>query len=88
MGDEPEGTTDGLRLPCREHHLDLWFAETPSEIDTAKAMCGGCPVIGSCLEGALVRGEPCGVWGGQLFVNGAVVARKRPRGRPRKARAA
>ncbi|CAM5326708.1 WhiB family transcriptional regulator [Streptomyces tanashiensis] len=30
------------------------------------------------------RREPWGVWGGELFVQGVVVARKRPRGRPRK----
>ena len=33
---------------------------------------------------ALDRGEPWGVWGGQLFLQGAVIPRKRPRGRPRK----
>ena len=37
-----------------------------------------------CLAGALDRQEPWGVWGGQLFIQGVVVARKRPRGRPRK----
>ena len=38
----------------------------------------------AALAGALERREPWGVWGGQLFVQGSVVARKRPRGRPRK----
>ena len=33
---------------------------------------------------ALERAEPWGVWGGELFVQGVVVPRKRPRGRPRK----
>ena len=37
-----------------------------------------------CLEGALERHEPYGVWGGELIIAGVVVARKRPRGRPRK----
>ncbi|MBR7560709.1 WhiB family transcriptional regulator, partial [Mycobacterium tuberculosis] len=27
---------------------------------------------------------PWGVWGGEIFERGAVIARKRPRGRPRK----
>ena len=36
------------------------------------------------LGQALERREPWGVWGGQLFIGGVVVARKRPRGRPRK----
>jgi WhiB family redox-sensing transcriptional regulator len=42
-------------------------------------------VIAECLAGALARREPWGVWGGQIFERGTVVARKRPRGRPRKA---
>ena len=42
------------------------------------------PEVGARLAGALERQEPWGVWGGQLLVQGAVVARKRPRGRPRK----
>jgi AT hook motif len=30
------------------------------------------------------RGEPWSVWGGKLLMGGAIVPRKRPRGRPRK----
>ena len=37
----------------------------------------------ACLEGALSRQEPCGVWGGELFVEGQIVAAKRTVGRPR-----
>ena len=37
-----------------------------------------------CLSGALERREPWGVWGGELFLQGVVIPRKRPRGRPRK----
>jgi hypothetical protein len=40
---------------------------------------------GECLGGAVERNEPWGVWGGEIFERGAVVPRKRPRGRPRKA---
>jgi len=36
------------------------------------------------FAGALERREPWGVWGGQLFLRGEIVPRKRPRGRPRK----
>jgi len=36
------------------------------------------------LADALDRGEPWGVWGGELFLNGVVVRGKRARGRPRK----
>ena len=41
-----------------------------------------------CFEGALARREPWGVWGGELFVNGKVIAQKRRRGRPPKQREA
>lgn len=77
-----------LRLPCLELHEDLWFSDTPDEIEAAKAMCRGCPARDGCLAGARERREPCGVWGGELFVKGVVVPRKRPRGRPPKHRAA
>jgi WhiB family redox-sensing transcriptional regulator len=36
------------------------------------------------LAGALSRAEPWGVWGGELLVQGSVVALKRARRRPRK----
>ncbi len=74
-------------LPCRVDP-DLWFAETPAQLETAKALCGDCPVRSACLAGALDRGEPWGVWGGEIFERGVVIARKRPRGRPRKDAAA
>ena len=75
----------GLRLPCRVEDPDLWFADTPADLEQAKVLCAGCPVVAECLAGALARREPWGVWGGEIFERGAVVARKRPRGRPRKA---
>lgn len=73
-----------VELPCQADCGQLWFAERPEEIESAKALCQECPLREQCLEGALSRAEPWGVWGGQLLIEGAVVARKRPRGRPRK----
>ena len=75
-------------LPCRVEDPDLWFAESPAELEVAKGLCGSCPVRDACLAGALRRGEPWGVWGGEIFERGAVIARKRPRGRPPKVSAA
>ncbi len=63
---------------------DLFFSEELHEIADAKRVCAECPVIAPCLEGALARNEPCGVWGGQLFLNGRILANKRRRGRPPK----
>lgn len=74
----------GLRLPCRVGDPDLWFADAPADLERAKELCHTCPVLAECLAGALARREPWGVWGGEIFERGTVVARKRPRGRPRK----
>jgi WhiB family redox-sensing transcriptional regulator len=71
-------------LPCRGLDADLWFAESPADLERAKALCATCPVRSGCLAGALDRREPWGVWGGEIFSQGIVIARKRPRGRPRK----
>jgi WhiB family transcriptional regulator, redox-sensing transcriptional regulator len=79
-----QATGCGGDLPCREYDADLWFSETPTELEFAKSLCADCPVRIECLAGALERREPWGVWGGEIFEKGAIVARKRPRGRPRK----
>ncbi|EON31442.1 transcription factor WhiB [Gordonia terrae C-6] len=76
--------TDRLDLPCQVADADLWFAEDPRDLERAKAMCAECPLRTQCLQAALDRSEPWGVWGGEIFERGAVIARKRPRGRPRK----
>lgn len=70
--------------PCRSAAEDLWFSPLPAAVEAAKARCVPCPLRASCLAGALRRAEPWGVWGGELFEEGVVVPRKRPRGRPRK----
>ena len=71
-------------LPCRTNDPELWFAEHAAQVEQAKALCRTCPLIAGCLAGAVERAEPWGVWGGEVFVDGVVVARKRGRGRPRK----
>ena len=71
-------------LPCRASNPDLWFAEAPAELEQAKALCAQGPIRSRCLSAALDRAEPWGVWGGEILDQGAVIARKRPRGRPRK----
>jgi WhiB family redox-sensing transcriptional regulator len=71
-------------LPCRVQDPDLWFAEGPVDLERAKSFCHTCPARLACLAGALERQEPWGVWGGEIFDRGAIVAHKRGRGRPRK----
>lgn len=81
---DPQVGLDDEQLPCRRENPELFFAESPADVETAKALCLGCPVRAECLAGALDRREPWGVWGGELFLQGVVIPRKRPRGRPRK----
>jgi WhiB family redox-sensing transcriptional regulator len=72
-----------LELPCRDDP-ELFFAESPEDVEFAKSLCTGCPARLACLAGAMERREPWGVWGGEVFQRGEVVPYKRPRGRPRK----
>jgi WhiB family redox-sensing transcriptional regulator len=79
-----QSAIDESELPCRVNDPELYFAESPSDVELAKALCQDCPVRAECLASALERREPWGVWGGELFLSGVVIPRKRPRGRPRK----
>jgi WhiB family redox-sensing transcriptional regulator len=86
---QPDGWLDPFAktaptLPCQRANADLWFADRPAELDQAKQLCQGCPARLACLAGALERREGWGVWGGEIFVGGVVVAEKRGRGRPRR----
>ena len=71
-------------LPCHGDDPDLWFADSPSDLERAKALCADCPIRSECLAAALQRAEPWGVWGGEILDRGCIVNRKRPRGRPRR----
>jgi len=62
----------------------LFFSDNVIDIARAKAMCALCPLRFECLQGALAREEPWGVWGGELLSGGRIVANKRPCGRPPK----
>ncbi len=66
----------------------LFFSDQIPDIARAKAICRECSYTSACLQGALDRAEPWGVWGGQLFANGRILAQKRKRGRPPKNRPA
>ena len=64
--------------------VELFFSEQLDDIARAKQFCQGCEVRAECLDAALNRREPWGVWGGELLANGKVLAQKRKRGRPPK----
>lgn len=63
---------------------EIFFSEDLGDIAAAKRVCADCPVLAPCLEAAIDRSEPWGVWGGQLFLNGKALSAKRRRGRPPK----
>jgi len=94
FADQLISTSDDLQdwslAACREQRgmSDLFFSEQIDDINRAKAVCATCPLLEACLRGAIVRHEPWGVWGGQLFLNGHILAQKRKRGRPPKVRPA
>ena len=78
---------DWTKARCRDGNgtlTHLFFSDEPISTARAKAICGKCPLSAACLEGALERAEPWGVWGGELIESGRIVAYKRPRGRPPK----
>lgn len=82
----PTGPARDVRsrgFPCASDP-DLFFAESPDDVELAKSLCGDCPARRACLAGAIERREPWGVWGGELFLRGEIIPRKRARGRPRK----
>ena len=72
-----------FNLPCHTADPETFFSDVPATVSYAKALCGECPLRTQCLEGALSRQEPVGVWGGELFEDGRVIAEKRRAGRPR-----
>ena len=82
-----EGQDWSLAACRRETGLtSLFFSELIPDINRAKEICQGCPLLEPCLRGAIIRREPTGVWGGQLFANGHILPQKRKRGRPPKIR--
>jgi len=59
--------------------VDVFFSDDRQVIEQARAICAGCDHREPCLEGALTRREPCGVWGGERFRNGHVVVMRERR---------
>jgi hypothetical protein len=75
------------RARCRDGSgtlTSLFFSDDLIDIARAKAICSKCALVAPCLAAALERAEPCGVWGGQLLLDGVIVTHKRRRGRPPK----
>jgi WhiB family transcriptional regulator, redox-sensing transcriptional regulator len=82
--DEPIGTRYARCADGSGTLTHLFFSDDEFDIARAKAICSKCGLASTCLSGALERVESYGVWGGELLVEGVIVAIKRGRGRPPK----
>lgn len=57
------------RAACRDEDPELFFPIGTSgpallQVEQAKSVCRGCPVVDECLHWALDSGQDAGVWGG------------------------
>ncbi len=84
LDDDPIGTSYPRCSDGNGTLTHLFFSDDEFDIARAKAICSKCGLAPTCLEGALDRAESYGVWGGELLVEGVIVAIKRGRGRPPK----
>jgi WhiB family redox-sensing transcriptional regulator len=82
--DEPLGSSYARCSDGNGTLTHLFFSDDEFDIARAKAICSKCGLADDCLQGALDRVEPYGVWGGNLLVEGVIVEVKRGRGRPPK----
>ena len=63
LHDAADQVNDEL-LPCRVNNSDLWFAESPQDVEFAKVLCRDCPVRALWgAAGALPRFYPA-PWSG------------------------
>jgi len=63
--------------PALHEDPELFFAEGPRGRGGRRRCCARAAGGAECLQGALERREPWGVWGGELLLRGVVVPRKR-----------
>jgi WhiB family redox-sensing transcriptional regulator len=63
---------------------DLFFSDSPADLEAAQALCACCSARIACLHAALEEGIEWGVWGGVIFWEGQPFYRRRGRGRPRR----
>jgi WhiB family redox-sensing transcriptional regulator len=58
-------STRWMRLAkCRGKDPDTWQGDTPRDRVIAEVVCAKCPVRAACLNYALLKREPRGIWGG------------------------
>ena len=84
VADEPIGSSYARCADGNGTLTHLFFSDDEFDVARAKAICAKCGLASTCLSDAIDRAEPFGVWGGELLVDGVIVAVKRGRGRPPK----
>lgn len=74
---EPE-TPDDWRLYANCIGLDqeIFYPQRGESTRPAKAICAGCEVRLDCLEDAIARREPYGVWGGKSTEERRILLRR------------
>ncbi|WP_376774075.1 WhiB family transcriptional regulator [Allostreptomyces psammosilenae] len=84
-----------LEAACRRDEAGLFFAPSKeptaarlSREESAKRVCGRCPVLLDCREHALSQPEPYGVWGGLTAAERRVLLSRRRRRRASEVHAA
>ena len=79
MSQATEVPAEPMLTPCQTYDPDLWFAEDRYKKVQAEAiaLCGVCPARLACLEGALERREPHGIFGGLTATQRAKTTLKR-----------
>jgi WhiB family redox-sensing transcriptional regulator len=66
---------------CRGLDPMIFYPATDEEAETAKEICGACPVQVECLEHAIDEREHNGVWGGATEKERQRIIRRRRRQR-------
>lgn len=64
---------------CAQVDPSLWFPEAGASSHIAKKICNKCVHITDCLEGALVRREQFGIYGGKSERERTQILRERKR---------
>ena len=64
---------------CRGLSSELFYPQDDEAVESAKAVCGRCPVHDPCLEHALAVREKEGIWGGTTERERRSIIRRRRR---------
>lgn len=64
LADVPPPGPWRLQGRCRRAPTVLFFPEPGDDVNQAKAICAGCPVVDACCAYGLAHADLRGVWGG------------------------